>query len=139
MTTDVNVAGFQNSFLKLSELIFKKIYIHFLQYVFSAAQISLSATFLLSFILEKQTKLLSLYYNFRNFICSFVKKQQEIRLAEIFFTMPTILVGRNKSHLPNRYSYLPNIKVQLTVLNYSLKSIHPTPYLLHMAERDKSV
>ena len=45
------------------------------------------------------------------------------RLAEIFFTMPTVLIGRNKSYLPNRYSYLPNIIVKILVLNYSLKSI----------------
>ena len=30
------------------------------------------------------------------------------RVAQIIFVVPTILVGRSKSYLPNRYSYLPN-------------------------------
>ena len=46
----------------------------FLQYVFSAAEVSLSAKFLLFFITEKQIKYLSLGHDFTNFMCSFVTK-----------------------------------------------------------------
>ena len=52
------------------------------------------------------------------------------RLAQIFFTMPTILVGRNKSYLSNQHSCLPKINTQFIVLNYSMaRSINPTPNL----------
>ena len=50
----------------------------------------------------------------------------------------TFLVGRNKLYLPNQYSYLPNIKVQFLVLNYSMgTSIDSTSCTLCMAEKGK--
>ena len=58
------------------------------------------------------------------------------RLAQIFFTMPTILVGRNKSYLSNQYSCLPKINTRLIVLNYSMaRSIYPNPNSMHGWER----
>ena len=47
-------------------------------HVFLAAQVSLSAKFLLFFIPKKQIKSLNLRYDFKSFMCSFVAKQKRI-------------------------------------------------------------